>query len=150
MRVVFDCAARLQSHSLNDYLPKGLNTTKNLVRVLLRFQKDLFALAADIREMFMQVQMLLVQRGDLRCPWWKGDLLDRNQVEHQMTSHPFDATSSIFCVKFALGQTTIDWGYQQKAHVTKAVQDNSYLDGFLPLCKIFLTPRRLPFESAPC
>ena len=48
LRVVFDCAAKYQGVSLNDYLLQGPNMIQNLVAVLTRFRRKTFALTGDI------------------------------------------------------------------------------------------------------
>lgn len=69
-RVVFDCAARFQGASLNDRLLQGPDWTTPLIDVLCRFRLGLVAVAADIREMFMQVKVPVQHRDALRFLWW--------------------------------------------------------------------------------
>ena len=58
MRVVFDAGAKFQSTSLNQNLFKGPDLLNSLIRVLIRFRKEEFALCGDIEQMFHQIRVL--------------------------------------------------------------------------------------------
>ncbi|VDP90006.1 unnamed protein product [Echinostoma caproni] len=102
LRIVLDCAAKHKGQSLNDMPYQGPDTTANLVSILLRFRKKFVAATADIEGMFMQVKVLKHDRGALMCLWWLQGVPLKDPEEHQMTTHPFGATSSPFCANFAL------------------------------------------------
>ena len=55
VRVVFDAGAKFQSTPLNKNLFKGPDLLNSLIRVLIRFRKEEFALCGDIEEMFHQI-----------------------------------------------------------------------------------------------
>ena len=57
VRVVFDCPATFEGHSLNDKLLQGPDLTSNLVGVLTRFRQEKYAFMADIEKMFFQVKV---------------------------------------------------------------------------------------------
>lgn len=57
VRNVFDAAAKSNDVSLNDCLLKGPDQNSSLLGVLLRFRERRIGIAADIREMFMQVKI---------------------------------------------------------------------------------------------
>ena len=52
VRVVFDCSATFEGHSLNDKLLQGPDLTSNLLGVLTRFRQEKYAFMADIEKMF--------------------------------------------------------------------------------------------------
>ena len=57
VRIVFDAAAPWKGSSLNDEMLTGPKLQTNLVHVLLRFCSEPIALAGDISEMFLQVNL---------------------------------------------------------------------------------------------
>ncbi|TNN04988.1 Gag-Pol polyprotein, partial [Schistosoma japonicum] len=130
LRTVLDCAAKHNGVSLNDLLYQGVDTTANLVGILLRFRRESIAVSADIEEMFMQVKVPDFDRGALRFLWWP-DNMSKEPSEYQMTSHPFGATSSPFCANFALVKTLQMSSDQYDIFVRNAVQDNFYVDDCL-------------------
>ncbi|VDP90897.1 unnamed protein product [Echinostoma caproni] len=105
IRIVLDCSAKHMGRSLNSMVLQGPDTTTNLVSILLRFRKERIALMADIEEMFMQVKVPEEDRGALRFLWWTGGDVNGQITQFQMLSHPFGATSSLFCSNFALRKT---------------------------------------------
>ena len=74
IRVVFDCSASFEGHSLNDKLLQGPDLSSNLVGVLTRFRQEKYAFMADIeknvlsskskegRSKFSQVSMVAKRR----------------------------------------------------------------------------------------
>ena len=74
LRVVFDCSAEFQRHSLNRNLLQGPDLTNSLVGVLCRFRQEPVAFACDIEGMFHQVLVNEEHRDLLRLLWWdQGD-----------------------------------------------------------------------------
>ena len=57
IRVVLDCAARVQGMSLNDLLYPGPNLANSLVSVLIQFRQGIFAFTADVNAMYYQVKV---------------------------------------------------------------------------------------------
>jgi len=55
VRIVFDCSAKTDGVSLNDAICAGPKLQKDLLDVLIRFRRNLIALACDIKEMYLQV-----------------------------------------------------------------------------------------------
>ena len=131
IRVVFDCAAKFQGVSLNDYLLQGPDLTSKLIDVLMKFRMDCIAVAADIEEMFLQVQVPEHDQRALRVLWWDDGDLDTKPTEYRMTVHPFGAISSPFCANYALQNTVSDFGNLFDEQVCRAVGANFYVDDFL-------------------
>ena len=72
VRVVFDCAAKYRSTSLNDQLLQGPDITNTLIGVLTCFREESIALMADIEAMFHQVRVRPDDCDALRFLWWPG------------------------------------------------------------------------------
>lgn len=102
LRVVFDCSARYDGISLNDYLLQGPDLMNNLTGILLRFRQHPVALICDVEKMFHQFHVCKADRDFLRFLWWRnGDLKEQPQ-EYRMKVHLFGASSSPGCVNYGL------------------------------------------------
>lgn len=102
LRVVFDCSARYDGISLNDYLFQGPDLMNNLTGILLRFRQHPVALICDVEKMFHQFHVCKADRDFLRFLWWRnGDLKEQPQ-EYRMKVHLFGASSSPGCVNYGL------------------------------------------------
>ncbi|KAK3719598.1 hypothetical protein QZH41_015732, partial [Actinostola sp. cb2023] len=66
IRVVFDCSAEYQGHSLNRHLLQGPDLTNTLIGVLCRFRQEPIVFACDIEGMFHQVRVNEDHRDLLR------------------------------------------------------------------------------------
>ena len=69
VRIVFDCSARTDGVSLNDIIDPGPKLQRELFDVLLRFRRNKVALACDIREMYLQVEIEETDRPFFRVLW---------------------------------------------------------------------------------
>ena len=102
LRVVFDCAAKLQGTSLNDQLLHGPDLTNNLFGVLNRFREESIALVSDMEAIFHQVRVEPSDHDALRFLWWPGDDVRQQPVEYRMEVHLFGSTSSPSVASFPL------------------------------------------------
>lgn len=57
VRIVFDCSARTEGVSLNDVIYAGPKLQTELFDVLIRFRRNPVAVACDVKEMYLQVEM---------------------------------------------------------------------------------------------
>ena len=69
VRIVFDCSAQTDGVSLNDVIYAGPKLQKELFDVLIRFRRNPVALACDIKEMYLQVQIEEKDRPMFRILW---------------------------------------------------------------------------------
>lgn len=79
VRAVFDSSVVFQGCSLNNALLSGPNLTNNLLGILFRFRKDLYAIAGDIQQMFYRFHMNEEDRDYLRFFWY-----DNNDPQQSM------------------------------------------------------------------
>ncbi|XP_076064941.1 uncharacterized protein LOC143038982 [Oratosquilla oratoria] len=130
VRVVFDCAARVNDLSLNDLLRQGPDISNLLLGVLLRFRLGLYACTADIETMYYQVKVPEDDRDYLRFLWWKDGQIGSDIVK---TSHPFGASCSPSIANYALKRVVQDHGSQFYTSVSEIVLNNFYVDDLLVL-----------------
>ncbi|XP_076054493.1 uncharacterized protein LOC143033184 [Oratosquilla oratoria] len=131
VRVVFDCAARVNDLSLNDLLRQGPDINNLLLGVFLRFRLGLYACASDIETMYYQVKVPEDDRDCLRFLWWKDGHIGSDIVKLRMTSHPFGASCSPSIANYALKRVVQDHGSQFHKSVSEIVLNNFYVDDLL-------------------
>lgn len=131
IRVVFNCAASYGGVSLNDMLLTGPDLTNSIVGVLTRFRQDAVAVKADIKGMFLQVNVPKEDQDFLRFVWWpKGDVTE-TLVDCRMTVYLFGTTASPSCANFALRKTALDNESSVSRLVRDSVLSNFYVDDLL-------------------
>lgn len=131
VRVVFDCAARFKSTSLNDMLESGPDLVNSLVGVLLRFRQDKIAIASDVQAMFHQVKVPPNDQHSLRFLWYEDGDLSRQPSVYCMTVHLFGAKSSPTCAAFALRKAATDQVNEFSTEAIQTVLNNFYVDDCL-------------------
>ena len=82
VRIVFDCSAKCEGISLNDVIHPGPKLQKNLFDVLVRFRRNPIALACDIKEMFLQIEVQEKDRSYFRILWRNLDV-DQEPQEYE-------------------------------------------------------------------
>ena len=131
VRVVFDCSATFEGHSLNDKLLHGPDLTSNLLGVLTRFRQEKYAFMADIEKMFFQVRVRREDQSFLRFLWWPNGDVEQKAEEYCMTVHLFGAVSSPACAKYALQRTADDNEDNYGTEVANTLRRNFYVDDVL-------------------
>ena len=94
VRMVMDAAAKYKNTCLNDTINQGPKLQNDIVDVLLRFRKNRVAVTCDIKEMFLQIEMLPEDRTYHRFLWRdtekdKIQVFEFNRVVFGVTSSPF-------------------------------------------------------------
>ena len=130
-RVVFDCACKSSSVSLNNQLLQGPENTSSLIGVILRFSVNSVAVAADIKRMFHQVFVSPEDRGALCYLWWPDGDLTKDPKTFQMLVHIFGATSSPSICGYALRRTAADYSKGFSSQTIDAVMRDFYVDDLL-------------------
>ncbi|XP_063448067.1 uncharacterized protein LOC134727615 [Mytilus trossulus] len=128
VRVVFDCSARYQGHSLNDHLLQGPDLTNKLIGVLCRFRKENIAVICDIEQMFLQFNVNKDHRDYLRFLWWKDDNLHEDPIEYRMNVHLFGAASSPGCANFGLKRVADDYEDEFGSDISDFLRYDFYVD----------------------
>lgn len=128
LRVVFDCSAEFQGHSLNRHLLQGPDLTNSLIGVLCRFRQEPVAFACDIEGMFHQVHVNEEHRDLLRFLWWDQGDTTKEPNEYRMTVHLFGATSSPGCANLALRTAADDGKDDLGVEAASFIKENFYVD----------------------
>ncbi|XP_054607429.2 uncharacterized protein [Nothobranchius furzeri] len=128
LRVVFDCSARFQDMSLNDYLLTGPELTNTLVGVLCRFRKGPVAIMCDVERMFHQFHVKPEDQDYLRFLWWENDNLEAPPSVFRMKVHLFGAASSPGCANFGLKHLATEGQDRFNESTVRFIRRNFYVD----------------------
>ncbi|KAJ8051026.1 hypothetical protein HOLleu_04443 [Holothuria leucospilota] len=102
-RIVFDASAKYQGISLNDEINQGPKMQRDLFDILLRFRKNPVAVACDIEEMYLQIQLAPPDRAYHRFLWRNLDQTQPPQ-EYEFTRVVFGVNASPFLAQFVAQQ----------------------------------------------
>ncbi|XP_070196592.1 uncharacterized protein [Littorina saxatilis] len=127
IRVVFDCAAKCNDVSLNDFLLCGPDQLNSLLGVLCRFRWYPVAFSCDVERMFHQFHVLPQHRDYLRFLWWPNNDLNAAPVDHRMRVHLFGAASSPGCANFGLKTLAKD-NQSISPEAADFIQNDFYVD----------------------
>ena len=131
LRIVWDCAAKVQGTSLNDKVYQGPDLTNSLVGVLVRFRQGRIAFMADIEGMFNQVHVEENDRDALRFLWWRDGDCELQPQEYRMTTNLFGGVWSPSCANFALRRCASDNADNFDKLTTQTINRNFYVDDCL-------------------
>ncbi|XP_062538392.1 uncharacterized protein LOC134206680 [Armigeres subalbatus] len=128
LRVIWDAAAKVENISLNSMLMKGPDLTTSLITVLQRFRQRQFAIAADIKEMFHQIEIRPQDRQAQRFLW-------RNEPsepfeEFVMDVATFGSTCSPSSAQYIKNKNAYEWR-NRFPEAAVAIVENHYVDDYL-------------------
>ena len=129
LRFVFDAAANIGSTSLNDALLPGPDLLNPLVGVLIRFRQYTVAFAADIKEMFHQINI----RRDLQPAQrflWRSPGTTWSPDTYVMQVMIFGAVSSPCSAQYVMRKNAEEQG-GEFPDVQQATSNNYYMDDYL-------------------
>ncbi|XP_065185823.1 uncharacterized protein LOC135816555 [Sycon ciliatum] len=129
VRVVFDGSAKVHGECINDLMHTGPKLQSDLVKVLLRFCHQPIALAADISEMFLQVELRETDRKYHRFMWSESP--QDPVVFFEFCRVVFGMRASPYLAGRALKATAEKFSSEAGAEVAKAIDDNFYVDDLL-------------------
>lgn len=129
LRLVFDAAAKTAGVSLNDQLDTGPDFLQSLPGVLLRFRQHSIAFKADIRDMYLRVQVTENDRGALRF-LWRGADRKKQPDTYEMTSLIFGANSSPASALYVKDENARRFAIE-KPDASRSILRNFYMDDYL-------------------
>ena len=133
VRVVFDAAADYRGVSLNKKLLTGPDLLQSLPGVLLRFREGPVAIAADIKQMYHQIEIKEDDQPAISFLW--RDLDSRRPPDmYQMQVLIFGARSSPAIANYVLRRTLQDHWMEEKTGSERGpeqIQQCFYMDDFL-------------------
>ncbi|XP_063371608.1 uncharacterized protein LOC134659830 [Cydia amplana] len=128
LRLVFDCAAKSKGTSLNDYLLQGPDLLASLFGIMVRFRENRYAVAGDLRDMFLRVKIRPEDQDALRF-LWRTD--SKQPVKtYAMTSLVFGANSSPFIAQYVKNRNAQRYASTMPAAVA-AICEQHYMDDYL-------------------
>ncbi|XP_063618732.1 uncharacterized protein LOC134791614 [Cydia splendana] len=128
-RAVFDCAAKSQGNSLNDYILSGPDLLRSLLGILLRFREWNFAVVADIQEMFLQIQMREEdQQSQLFL--WRGTRRDMEPQVYKLNRVCFGNVSSPFLAHSVRNRNALD-NQDKYPDAVYDIHNNHYMDDYV-------------------
>ncbi|XP_073763460.1 uncharacterized protein [Danio rerio] len=128
IRIVFDSSAECENVSLNQVLLKGPDLNSSLVGVLLRFRSDLYAVMADVEQMFHNFRVREDHRNYLRFLWFHDHNLDGQVEEFHMTVHVFGNCPSPSVAIYGLKRTAEEGEEEYGSDVREFIERHFYVD----------------------
>ncbi|XP_059048070.1 uncharacterized protein LOC131843444 [Achroia grisella] len=129
VRPVFDAAARARGTSLNDHLLTGPDLLQSLPGVLMRFRQHPIAVAADIEEMFLRIEINEEDRDVLRF-LWRQHRREGPPREYRMKAVIFGAACSP-CIALYIKNHNAEQHKEQYPRAADAIIHNHYMDDYL-------------------
>ncbi|XP_033759093.1 uncharacterized protein LOC117341342 [Pecten maximus] len=127
IRGVFDSSATYKGISLNGTLLSGPNLTNSLLSILLRFRNDLYAVTADVEQMFYRFLVKKEHRDFLRFLWYRNNDPTEELIEYRMRAHVFGNSPSPAVATYALRKAVED----AEKDVKDLVNQDFYVDDCL-------------------
>ena len=127
IRCVFDSSAQCDGLSLNNVLLQGPHMTNNLLGILLRFRREVIAIAADIQQMFYSFRVHKEHRNFLRFMWYEDNDPEKSFIQYRMCVHVFGNSPSPAVATYGLRRTVEN----SNPDVNKFVNKDFYVDDVL-------------------
>lgn len=128
LRLVFDCAAKVNGLCLNDYLLTGPDLLLSLLGIMLRFRQNEFAVTGDIKDMFLRVKIHLDDQHAFRFLW--RDRPEDPVNTYVMTSLIFGANCSPFVAQFIKNKNALQYESSMPA-AADAILNAHYMDDYI-------------------
>lgn len=129
LRIVFDAAAKSNGLSLNDCLLSGPDLYNSLYNILLNFRIKKFAFTADIKEMFLQIQVRTEDRFAQRFLWRQMDR-HRSPDVYEIGVVFFGSTSGPCLAQEAKNRNAREFK-QEFPEAARAIIEDHYMDDYL-------------------
>ncbi|XP_063629208.1 uncharacterized protein LOC134800656 [Cydia splendana] len=129
MRLVWDAAATAYGRSLNSALLAGPDLLESLFGVLVRFREGKIAVIADVKEMFLQIEIVERDRDALRFVW-RGEDRTSPPQEYRMKRLIFGSAASPTTVLYVKNENAKTHSTEFPIAAEKTIK-NTYMDDML-------------------
>ncbi|XP_047997280.1 uncharacterized protein LOC125234904 [Leguminivora glycinivorella] len=129
MRLVWDAAAMAYGRSLNSALLAGPDLLESLFGVLVRFREGKIAVIADVKEMFLQIEIVEQDRDALRFVF-RGEDRDGPPQEYRMKRLIFGSASSPTTALYVKNENAKEHSAEFPIAAEKTIK-NTYMDDML-------------------
>jgi len=126
VRIVFDASAKYNNVALNDVIHQGPKLQNDLFHVLLRFRKYPIALACDIAEMYLRVELYPKDRPYHRF-LWRDMNVNQKPTEYQINRLVFGINSSPFLAQL-VSQHHARANEKQHPRAAEVILKSTYMD----------------------
>jgi hypothetical protein len=128
-RHVFDAAARVGKTSLNTELIPGPNNYNSISAVIFKSRQGKICVAADIKEMFLQIKIRPVDQAALRF-LWRGTDYHREPEVYAMSSMIFGASCSPYLAQEIKNRHALNF-QDQCPKAVEAIIKQHFMDDYL-------------------
>lgn len=128
LRLVFDCSSISNGASLNHYLLQGPDLLASLFGIMVRFRENRYAVAGDIRDMFLRVKIRPEDQDALRF-LWRTDCKQPVNT-YAMTSLVFGANCAPFVAQYIKNKNAQRFVSTMPTAVA-AICEQHYMDDYL-------------------
>ncbi|XP_063616322.1 uncharacterized protein LOC134789659 [Cydia splendana] len=129
MRLVWDAAATAYGRSLNSALLAGPDLLESLFGVLVRFREGKIAVIADVKEMFLQIEIVERDRDALRFVW-RGEDRTSPPQEYRMKRLIFGSAASPTTALYVKNENAKTHSTEFPIAAEKTIK-NTYMDDML-------------------
>lgn len=129
VRVVFDCSARSNGMSLNDYLYKGPDMYSSIPKILMKFRLGKIGFGGDIKEMFLQIRIRADDQNAQRF-LWRGAVRDRPPDTYLMQAMLFGAICSPYQAQEIRNRNALRF-VDEFPEAVKDITECHYMDDYL-------------------
>lgn len=127
-RMIWDCAAKINGKSLNDFLYTGPNLYNDLLDITIRFREGKYFVKSDVMEMFHQIQICPEDRPALRFLF--AESADAPVEHYEMNRMIFGSACSPTTSQFV--KNTIAKSFESSyPEAAKAIIESMYVDDFV-------------------
>ena len=112
---------------MNNVLLQDPDITNNLLDILLRFRREVFAVAADIQQKFYSFRVHKEHCNFLRFMWYEDNDPEKSFIQYRMCVHVFGNSPSQAVATYGLQQTIEN----SDPEVNKFVNKDVYVDDAL-------------------
>ena len=126
VRIVFDAAAKSGGVALNDLVHKGPKLQRSLSAILVRFRQQPVAIACDIAEMYLQIELAAADRRYHRFLWRDLDTDAEPQV-YEFNRVVFGVNASPFLAQY-VSQEHAKKNMRQWPLAAEVVGKSTYMD----------------------